>query len=72
MVNKEVEMKKHNYMSISQCVCPECNQKFPIPRIKGRDRAKGHQKTIWCPFCKTSRTMTEIRDMDFVPMIAEG
>lgn len=58
-------MRKRTY-NISMCVCPDCNNKFPIPRMSNKAREKGHQKNIWCPFCKVTKTMTEIREGDFV------
>lgn len=58
-------MKKNNrHTSISSLICPCCKNIFPIPRIKGKYREKGHVKTIWCPFCKEERNMKEKREMD--------
>lgn len=46
---------------ISHCECPKCGNYFPIPRMPHHAREKGHQKDIWCPFCKETVQMTEIR-----------
>lgn len=55
-------MKKYNRnINISNLICPDCKNTFPIPRINGNSRNKGHIKTIWCPFCKKERNMIEYR-----------
>ena len=58
-------MKKYNrHISISNLLCPCCKNKFPIPRVKGKYREKGHIKTVWCPFCKEEKNMEEKREND--------
>lgn len=54
---------------ISKCICPECGKQFPIPRIKGNRREKGHVKNLWCPFCQKTVKMVEIREKDFYTTI---
>lgn len=59
-------MKRNNHhVSISKLICPCCKNIFPIPRIKGKHREKGHIKTVWCPYCKENRNMEEKREKDF-------
>lgn len=55
---------KRCQFTISQCICPDCKNKFPIPRKISKQREKGHLKDIWCPFCKETKTMLEIRESD--------
>lgn len=62
---KVMDMKKTNHYTISYCICPNCNNRFPIPRKSAHARAKKHLKKIWCPFCKEENNMMEIRDQDF-------
>ena len=57
-------MNKHT-INISKCICPVCQNEFPIPRQNGRRRKKNHLKTIWCPFCKKETVMREIRYCDY-------
>lgn len=58
-------MRKHSF-EISELVCTQCNNKFPIPRRCSSRREKNHIKTIWCPYCKQDRNMNEIRSIDFI------
>ena len=58
-------------IGISNCICPGCGLKFPIPRPKSRRREVGHVKTIWCPICGKKQGMLEIRD-DFYQCDALG
>ncbi len=57
-----------NY-TISNCMCPQCRNKFPIPRKANRSREKGHIKNIWCPFCKEIVGMKEMRYNDYEEVI---
>lgn len=57
-----------NKFEISNFVCPECGNKFPLPRPKSMRRGKGHIKDLYCPFCKKVVKTTEIRPRDFVEM----
>ena len=59
-------MKRRSTYSISTCVCPNCNNKMYVPRSNGMTKNKGHQKHMWCPFCKETKPMREIRERDFV------
>ena len=52
-------------IKISYCICPDCSNRFPIPRSDGRMREKGHHKWIFCPFCMKVTNMLERRDCDF-------
>lgn len=58
-------MRKRSNYTISYCMCPNCGKGFPIPRMGNRVREKGHKKDLWCPFCKETVTMSEMRDCDF-------
>ncbi len=53
-----------NDFEISEFVCPECGNKFPIPRPKSMRREKKHVKDLWCPFCKKVVKTTEIKPRD--------
>jgi hypothetical protein len=59
------DMMKHRKMVYSTFICPDCGCKQKIPRVVGRSREKGHVKDLWCPMCKDTRKMKEIRDNDF-------
>lgn len=50
---------RSNGYEISDCLCPECGNKFPIPRRKSCRRKNGHKKVIWCPFCNKKINMKE-------------
>lgn len=58
-------MRKRRYSVISNFVCPECKNIIPLPRNHGKQRAKGHIKTLYCPYCKADRNFTEIRRKEF-------
>lgn len=58
-------MRESRY-EISNFVCPECGTEFPIPRQKAKRRPEGHIKDLWCPHCKKTQKMIEIRPRDFV------
>ena len=60
-------MKRQRAFTISDFICPECTQSFPIPRRCGKARERGHVKTIWCPFCGHKTQMVEIRENDYYP-----
>lgn len=53
-----------NY-TISECICPTCGGKFPIPRRDDRQREKGHHKRIFCPYCQKVTNMLEVREGDY-------
>lgn len=63
-------MSKQKY-TISQCVCPDCNNIFPIPRRKNRRREKQHIKDLWCPYCKEVKKMVEYRNIEAIMTLAE-
>lgn len=44
---------------VHTCICPNCNKSMYVPRTVGSFRAEGHQKKIWCPFCKREINFTE-------------
>lgn len=50
---------------ISNCICPECGNSFPIPRQPDRKRARGHRKKLWCPYCGKEVNMLEKREEDW-------
>lgn len=54
--------RKSKY-TISKCYCPDCGSVMSVPRF--RQREKMHKKDLWCPVCKKTQTMTEIRSFDF-------
>ena len=63
---------KENRFEISNFVCPECANKFPIPRPKSMRRGKRHVKDLWCPFCKKTVKTIEYKPKDlFVTMSGE-
>lgn len=39
--------------------CSTCGKQIPLPRKQSKRRVKGHQKDIYCPFCKEVKTFTE-------------
>lgn len=51
---------------ISNCICPECGNSFPIPRRPDRKRARGHRKKLWCPYCGKETNMIEEREGDYM------
>lgn len=63
---------RENRFEISNFVCPECGNKFPIPRPKSMRREKRHVKDLWCPFCKKTVKTIEYKPRDiFVTMSGE-
>lgn len=56
-------MRRRNY-TISRCYCPICGSVMTVPRI--RNREKFHHKDLWCPKCKRTQTMIEVRYCDYV------
>ena len=61
-----------NKYEISIFVCPDCGNKFPLPRAKSMRREKNHIKDLWCPHCKQKVKTMEIRPQDmFVTMSGE-
>ena len=44
---------------ISDLTCPECGNRFLIPRRSNKLRKDGHIKDIWCPFCSKETKMVE-------------
>lgn len=55
---------KRGIFHISNCICPDCGKSFPIPRKNGAAREKNHIKDLWCPFCKDTKKMLEVRYND--------
>lgn len=53
-----------NKYEISNFICPECGNSFPLPRAKSMRRERGHIKDLWCPFCKKKVKTIEIRSRD--------
>ena len=61
-----------NKYEISTFICPECGNKFPLPRAKSMRRSKNHIKDLWCPHCKKKVKTLEIRPKDmFITMSGE-
>ena len=58
-------MKNRRNFSISYFICPECNNSFPLPRRKNKERERGHIKDLYCPFCNKVQKTMEIRNTDF-------
>lgn len=52
-------------VKISNCICMECGNEFPIPRTK-KQREKGHNKDLYCIKCKKRTTHIEVRECDFL------
>lgn len=61
MMNFPMRMATNRYYNteIHYCMCPSCQNKFPVPRKLNKRRKKEHHKDIWCPFCKKVVTMIE-------------
>lgn len=53
-------MRKRQY-EITEFICPQCGNKFPLPRPSGRKREKGHIKDLWCPFCQEKVKFKEVK-----------
>ena len=53
-----------NKYEISNFLCPDCGNMFPLPRAKATRRCKGHVKDLWCPFCKKTVKTIEFRPRD--------
>ena len=61
-----------NKYCISQFICPNCGNKFSLPRAKSMRREKGHIKDLWCPYCKEVVKTMEVRPQDmYVSMSGE-
>lgn len=58
--------KRGQSFTISTFICPECGQRFPLPRPSRSQRERGHIKDLWCPKCKEIQKFIEIRESDFV------
>lgn len=52
-------------IEISNLICPECFNKFPIPRKSEHRRERGHRKWMWCPYCSKIVNMHEERSIDY-------
>ena len=66
MVKERMDMyiQKNSY-SISNFICQECGNSFPLPRQNNRKRNKKHIKDLWCPHCKKVVKTIELREDDF-------
>lgn len=55
-------MAKNNFISSDfYCLC--CGHKgIPIPRLRGRERAQGHRKALYCIYCKETVNHYECRN----------
>lgn len=58
-------MSRRNKYTISQFVCLECGNKFPLPRPMNQKREKYHIKDLYCPHCKKITKTEEVRYDDF-------
>lgn len=61
--NKAKDLK---CFTMSYFRCESCNNVLTVPRMKYSTREKFHKKDLWCPFCKETKTMKEIRYCDQV------
>lgn len=62
---------KHHQFSISDMYCEKCGFHTTVPRSVGKQREKGHLKTMWCPRCQQKTEFREVRAFDFAePMIS--
>lgn len=53
---------KHTTFSISEFYCTQCGKKtIPIARICTHQRAAGHLKNLYCPWCRKENNCVEIR-----------
>ena len=59
MKHKRKKNSRKSEYFISVLTCPECGNKFPIPRRYSQQRAVGHVKDIYCPFCNKVQKFTE-------------
>ena len=48
-------------ITISDMYCEDCGFHTTVPRKTGRQREKGHMKTMWCP----KKRFKEVREIDF-------
>lgn len=39
-------------MALSWLVCEKCGKPMFVQRKRGRQRKRGHVKTMWCPWCE--------------------
>lgn len=53
-------MGRQSFHTISSFVCEDCGGVMPLPRIHGKQRAKGHIKDVYCPICKEVKKFKEI------------
>lgn len=64
-------MRKRSF-TISQFVCPECNNIIPLPRKSNRNRETGHIKDLYCPYCdKVQKTLEYKSDQPIRNMYGE-
>jgi hypothetical protein len=54
-------MKRRTY-TISQFLCPECQNVIPLPRKANRSRENGHIKDLYCPYCNKVQKTIEYKD----------
>lgn len=63
--------------SIHQFMCPLCGKStIPVARKSSQQRAKGHRKWLYCPWCKQQVNTYECRNeedlIDFQAKFATG
>lgn len=57
-------MRKSNY-SISNFICQECGNVFPLPRQTSKQRKNNHIKDLWCPKCKKIVKTVEMKQNNY-------
>ena len=56
----------------SNFYCENCGYKgIPLPRKKGRERNKNHQKKLFCIYCQAEYNHIEIREQDSVHIMPQ-
>lgn len=55
-------MSKNRYMNynIRKFQCPDCGNSMYAAKRKSRKTKPGHQKYLYCPYCKETKNFTQI------------
>ena len=55
----------------SDFYCPNCGKSVSIQRRKGYQRASGHRKKMYCPWCRNTLNMIECKTQDDIEEFKE-